>query len=479
MLTFILFLLPLISGVFLLWNKSTGLAKTVTVLVSLVQLALFIYMVSVFRQDAAALDYSWNWISDFRVGFHLGVDGLSLLMTGLAVVISGLILLATKDLNYDNISRFLGLILVTEAALIGVFTAKDAFLFYFFFEMALVPVYLMANLWGGRGISRITLKMFIYTVLGSLLMLVAFVVLYLFAQTSDLAELAKVPAGLRPGLNHLLFWGLLIAFAIKSPLFPFHGWLPDAYSKSPTPATMLLSGLLSKMGIYGILRILVPLSPAGITDFSGLVIYFAVVGLIYGSVIAIQQFHIKRLIAYSSFAHIGLMAAAALTLSPSGIQGSVFQMVAHGFSAVGLFYVAKIIHDKTGSRSLVDLGGMALRAPRLAVLFLIVLLGSVGLPLTNGFVGEFLMLRAVFDYQHILGIIAISSIILAAVYLLRLYQKTMFGPATPFTENIRDIGLNELVVLVPIAIVIIITGVFPNCLLDLSSYLADTLPLIK
>ncbi len=479
MLTLILFLLPLISGIFLVWNKSNGLAKTTTVLVSLAQIALFIYTASVFRADASALDYSLDWLSDFKVSFHLGIDGLSLVMTGLTVVISGLILFATKDLSYGNISRLLGLILITEAALIGVFAAKDAFLFYFFFELALVPVYLMANLWGGDGIARITLKMFIYTVFGSLLMLVSFVVLYLFAQTSELADLAKIPVNLRPGLNNLLFWGFFIAFAVKSPLFPFHGWLPDAYSKSPTPATMLLSGLLSKMGIYGILRILIPLAPAGTANFSGLVIYFCIVGLIYGSVIAIQQFHIKRLIAYSSFAHMGLMAAAALTLSPSGIQGSVFQMVAHGFSAVGLFYVAKIIYDKTGSRSLADLGGMSQRAPRLAVLFMIILLGSVGLPLTNGFVGEFLMLRAIFDFQHILGITAVISIILAAVYLLRLYQKTMFGPVTSFTENIEDIGVKELVVLVPIALVIIITGVFPNCLLELSSGFAQTLPLIK
>lgn len=475
MLTLILFLLPLISGLFLVWNKNNGPAKTTTVLVSLAQLALFIYIASVFRTDASALDYSRSWLSEFNVSFHLGFDGLSLLMAGLTVVVSGLILFATKDLNYGNISRLLGLILITEAALIGVFTAKDAFLFYFFFELALVPVYLMANLWGGEGISRITLKMFIYTVFGSLFMLVSFVVLYLFAQTSELTELAKVSSGLRPGLNNLLFWGFLIAFAIKSPLFPFHGWLPDAYSKSPTPATMLLSGLLSKMGIYGILRILIPLAPASTANFSGLLIYLGIVGLIYGSVIAIQQFHIKRLIAYSSFAHMGLMAAAALTLSSSGIQGAVFQMVAHGFSAVGLFYVAKIIYDKTGSRTLADLGGMSQRAPRLAVLFLIVLLGSVGLPLTNGFVGEFLMLRAVFDFQNILGIVAVSSIILGAVYLLRLYQKTMFGPVTSFTENIEDIGAKELIVLVPIALVIIITGVFPNCLLELSSGFADTL----
>lgn len=479
MLTLILFLLPLISGIYLIWNKNTGLAKTLAVLASLAQVGVFIYALTVYQTSPATLEFSKVWLKDFNVNFHLGFDGLSVLMVGLTIAVSALIVLATKDLNYEKISKLLGLILLTEAALVGVFAAKDAFLFYFFFEVALIPVFLIANFWGGKDSSRITLKMFIYTVFGSLFMLLGFIVLYLFAETSDLTALANIPTMLKPGLNRILFWGFLIAFAIKSPLFPFHGWLPDAYSKSPTPATMLLSGLLSKMGIYGIIRILIPLAPAGIHEYSGLVVYFAVVGLIYGSIIAIQQFQIKRLIAYSSFAHMGLMAAAALTLSQFGVQGAVFQMVAHGFSAVGLFYVAKIIYDKTGSRSLADLGGMAQKAPKLAVLFLIVLLGSVGLPLTNGFVGEFLMLRSVFDFHNILGIVATSSIILGAVYLLRLYQKTMFGSVSEKTRNIKDIGGKELLVLVPIALVIIVTGIFPNLLLEVSQGFVNTLQLVK
>jgi NADH-quinone oxidoreductase subunit M len=479
MLTLILFLLPLISGLFLVWNKSEGLAKSAASLLSLVQVALFIYAFSVFKSDAAQLDFSKPWLTDYNLSFSLGLDGLSVLMVGLTAVISALIVFAVKDLNYNNISRLLGLVLVTEAALIGVFAAKDVFVFYFFFELALIPVYLLANFWGGKDSSKITIKMFIYTVFGSLFMLVSFIVLYLFSQNSDLTVISQIPQQLKPGVNTFLFWGFLIAFAIKSPLFPFHGWLPDAYSKSPTPATMLLSGLLSKMGIYGMIRILIPLAPAGLNEYGGLVIFFAIVGLIYGSIIAIQQFEIKRLIAYSSFAHMGLMAAAVLTLSQFGVQGAIFQMVAHGFSAVGLFYVAKIIYDKTGSRSLADLGGMSQKAPKLAVLFLIVLLGSVGLPLTNGFVGEFLMLRSVFDFQNILGVVATTSIILGAVYLLRLYQKTMFGPVTKFTENIEDIGGKELVVLVPIALIIIITGVFPNLILEVSQGFVNTLQLVK
>ncbi len=477
MLTLILFLLPLLAGTLLLLNKQDNLGKTLALSLSLIQVGLFAYIYCTYTKDIAALSFNKPWLGDFGIAFHLGFDGLSVLMVGLTVVATALIILAIKDFNYGKMSRLFGLVLLTEAALIGLFTAKDAFLFYFFFEIALIPVYLIANLWGGASSSKITLKMFIYTVFGSLFMLVTFVVFYYFTQTGDLQVLAAVNEKfpLRPSLKNLLFWGFFIAFAIKMPLFLVHGWQPDAYSQSPTPATMLLSALLSKMGVYGLIRIVLPLTPDGLSEYAGLLIYLAIVGLIYGSIIAIQQFHIKRLIAYSSFAHMGLMAAAVMTLSKTGIQGAIFQMVAHGLSAVGLFYVAKIIFEKTGSRNLQDLGGIAQKAPKLAVMFLIVLLGSVGLPLTNGFVGEFLMLKSVFDYNNILGAVAASSIILGAVYLLRLFQKTMYGPVSPKTENIEDIGIKELTVLVPIALVILITGVFPNLILDISAGFVDQL----
>ena len=476
MLILILFLLPLVSGFFLLWNKNDGIAKSTSVLVSLVQVALFAYILSL---DQATLEFSVPWLSDYNVGFHLGVDNLSLIMLGLTVGGSGLILFATKDLSYSKKSLMLGLILLTEAALIGVFAAKDAFVFYFFFELALIPVFLIANFWGGKGVTKISLRMFIFTVLGSLLMLVCFVVFYFIAGTSDFSELAKIPGQLKPGISNLLFWGFFIAFAVKSPLFPFHGWLPDAYGKFPTPASMLLSGLLSKMGIYGMIRIILPLTPSSVQEYSSLIIFFCIVGLIYGSIVAIQQSRLKYLIAFSSFSHMGLMAAAVFTVSQFGLQGTIFQMVAHGFNAIGLIYIAKIIYDKTGNRKLEELGGMAYKAPKLAVFFLLILLSSVGLPLTNGFVGEFLMLRSVFDFQNIIGVVAISSIILGAVYLLRFYQKTMFGPVTSVTENIEDIGAKEMAVLVPIALIIIITGVFPNLILDFSQGFVNTLQLVK
>lgn len=479
MLTLSLFIIPLISGLILLNIKSKSLAGSISILASFVQIAVFVYAFSVFKDNSALLVFDKPWLSDFAIRFHLGIDGLSLVMVGLTVVLVSLIVLAVRNLNYENIPKMLGLILLTEAALIGVFSAKDIFLFYFFFELALVPVYLIANFWGGESSSKITFKMLIYTVFGSLFMLISFVLLYMRGQSADI-ESIKVTVSLLPNaIKQILFWGLLLAFSIKMPIFPFHTWLPDAYSKSPTPATMLLSGLLSKMGVYGLIRILLPFAPQGIELYGEIIIVLAVVGLVYGSIIAIKQNEIKRLIAYSSFAHMGLMAGAVLTLSITGLQGAIFQMVAHGFNAVGLFYIAKIIFDKTGSRNLTQLGGMTQSAPVLTVIFMVVLLGSVALPLTNGFVGEFLMLKAVFDFNHVIGIAAGLSVIFGAVYMLRFFQKTMFGPSNEQTSSITDIGMKELIVLVPIVIIILITGVFPNLILDISSSFVNSLGLLN
>jgi NADH-quinone oxidoreductase subunit M len=479
MLTLSLFLIPLIAGLVLLNIKNKGLASSISLVVSIIQIAVFVYAFSIFKDNSALLTFDKPWLSDFTIRFHLGLDGLSIIMVGLTVVLVSIILLAVKNLNYENIPRLLGLILLTEAALVGVFSAKDIFLFYFFFELALVPVYLIANFWGGESSSKVTFKMLVYTVFGSLFMLISFVLLYMRGQSSDIESL-KITVSLLPNIiKQILFWGLLFAFSIKMPIFPFHTWLPDAYSKSPTPATMLLSGLLSKMGVYGLIRILLPFAPAGVEVYGEIILVLATIGLVYGSIIAIKQNEIKRLIAYSSFAHMGLMAGAVLTLSVSGLQGAIFQMVAHGFNAVGLFFVAKIIFDKTGSRNLSTLGGISQSAPVLTVLFMVVLLGSVALPLTNGFVGEFLMLKSVFDFNHVIGIIAGLSVVFGAVYMLRFFQKSMFGPSNESTNSLTDIGGKELLVLVPIVVVVLVTGVFPNLILDISSSFVNSLGVLS
>jgi NADH-quinone oxidoreductase subunit M len=409
-----------------------------------------------------------DWLPDLNIQLSFRLDGFALVLLLLTAVLTSLIILSTYKLRYENVHTLYALILLTQWSLIGVFAAADVFLFYFFFEVALVPVYFLALWWGGESASKVTFKMFVYTIFGSLFMLVALLYLYMKGQTADM-QLLTATAQLMPlDVQRALFWAFFLAFAIKMPVFPFHSWQPDVYSESPTPATMLLSGLLSKMGVFGLLRIAQPLAPAGAHEYAFIASILAVAGLLYGSFIAIKQDSLKRLIAYSSFAHMGLMAAGVLSGTFEGIQGAVYQMLAHGVNAVGLFYVAKLIYERTGSRNLSALGGISQSARNLSVAFMIILLGSVALPLTNGFVGEFLMLKGVFDFNTTLGVLAGLSIIFGAVYMLRLFQKTMFGPVSERTEKLTDLEGTEKLTLYVLAGLVLFMGVFPNYLLSIS-----------
>lgn len=472
MLTLILVLVPLIGcGLLMLMRSSSpGTIKNVALLTAVLELVLVIYTFVAFQTASSpqALDTNLPWLPELKINFHLGLDGISLLMTGLTGILLPLIILSTYKQQHDNPAGFYALVLLAEAALVGVFMAKDIFLFYFFFEAALIPVYFLAGSWGGQNASKVTFKMFVYTIFGSLFMLVALIFLYMKGQTANIQELMLTAKALPTMTQDFLFWGFFVAFAVKMPVFPFHTWQPDAYTESPTTATMLLSGLLSKMGVYGLIRILLPLSPIGLATFSDIGIGLAIAGLIYGSIIAIQQNNMKRLVAYSSFAHMGLMAAGVMTGSLDGIQGGLLQMVAHGINAVGLFFIVKIIYDRTGTRDLSALGGITQKTPALSIYFMIIMLGSVALPLTNGFVGEFLLLKSIYNYNAWMGGIAGLTIILGAVYMLRLMQRSMFGQTSEATVNFADVSGTEVAVLLPISVLVLLMGIFPNVVLKLT-----------
>ena len=476
MLALILILIPLIGSLILfsLRGSNAGVSKNVALITALAEFALAAYAFVSFDSQTI-IEVKYAWIKDLRINFHLGIDGISLLMIALTGFLVPLIILSTFKNSYNKPFSFYSLILLTEAALMGVFMAKDIFVFYFFYEIALIPVYFLAALWGGINAPKITFKMFVYTMFGSLFMLVAIVYLYVTASTANIQELYNAAKFISPANQNLLFWAFFIAFAIKMPVLPFHSWQPDAYSESPTPATMLLSGLLSKMGVYGLIRILLPLAPIGLSNFGMIAMVLSVIGLIYGSIIAIQQNNIKRLIAYSSFAHMGLMAAGVLSGTLSGIQGALLQMVAHGVNAVGLFFIVKIIYDRTHTRDLQALGGITQQTPALSIYFMIIMLGSVALPLTNGFVGEFLLLKGVFDKNAWLGGIAGLTIIFGAVYMLRLMQRSMFGPSNEVTITFSDVKGSEIAVLLPIAAVVLLMGIFPNVFLKITEPAVNSL----
>ncbi len=473
----LLLLIPLVGALLsFVIGRNEASAKSVAIASSLLSLGVFIYAAAQFTAGSTEIfSFAKPWIASAGLNFKFSADGISVLLLALTSVLVPLIVLSAADKGREKSNVFYALVLFTQFTLVGVFTAGDLFLFYFFFEAALVPVYFLIINWGGENAPKSAFKMFIYTIFGSLLMLAAMVFLYTKGQTADLEALKSTAALMPAKVQMLLFGAFIIAFAIKMPLFPFHTWQPNAYTDSPATATMLLSGLLSKMGVFGLIRIALPMAPLAANEYAMIVTLLAIVGLIYGSVIAIKQDDIKRLIAYSSFAHMGLMAAGVLSGSVEGIQGAVFQMLAHGVNAVGLFYVAKIIFERTGTRSLSQLGGISQQAPVLSVLFMIILLGSVALPLTNGFVGEFLMLKAVFEFDKLIGVIAGLSIILGAVYMLRLFQKTMFGEVKDSQLIIADVTGLERLVLVIISGIVLIMGVFPNVILKVSEPAAVTL----
>jgi NADH-quinone oxidoreductase subunit M len=466
MLTLFLIVFPLVAAAVALAAKGESV-KQIAFLFSLVEFAAALYTLFQFTPDASTqFGVNLPWVASLGISFKVGMDGISMMLVLLTTLLVPFIILSSFGHQYKNPSAFYALILVMQSALVGVFTALDAFLFYLFWEAALIPVYFLAGIWGGENRIRITFKFFVYTIFGSLFMLLGLAYLYYQAGTTDLQAIYAL--NLPAGTQNWLFWALFIAFAIKMPIFPFHTWQPDTYTESPTPATMLLSGIMLKMGIYGVIRWLLPVVPEGVAQWGTTALILSVIGIVYGSIIAIRQRDIKRILAYSSFAHVGLMSAGIFSLSIEGIQGAMVQMLAHGVNVVGLFFIAEIIQRRVHTRELQQLGGITQNTPNLTVFFMILLLGSVALPLTNGFVGEFLLLAGVFKFNPWYAGVAGLTIILSAVYMLRLFQGVMFGNRNEDTEVFTDLTLPEKVTLIPLALMVFWIGMYPAPFLKLT-----------
>ena len=470
MVTFLIFW-PLLASLILLVTKFNR-AKELALVASVVELAVSMALAFQFEKNGA-VQFLINepWISSLGINYSVGIDGISLLLVLLTTVLIPFIILSSFSGQDNRPSGFYGLILMMQMALVGVFVARDGFLFYLFWEMALVPVYFICLLWGGEGRGMITLKFFIYTLTGSLLMLVALVYVYLQtpgAHSFEIAALYQAGRSLTAPEQSLVFWGLFLAFAIKMPIFPFHTWQPDTYSVAPAQGTMLLSAIMLKMGIYGLIRWLIPVVPVGVQEWGSTAILLSVIGIVYASLIAIVQKDFKRLIAYSSIAHVGLISAGLMTLSKIGLQGAMIQMVSHGIIVFALFYIVEIIFERTKTRSLSEMGGIRNVAPSLSAAFLIILLGSVALPLTSGFVGEFLLINSLVTYQLAIGAVAGITIILGAVYMLRAFQKAMSGETTDSTAGFIDLTTHEKLVLYPMVVLVLLIGIYPTPLLEIS-----------
>ncbi|MDJ0366563.1 NADH-quinone oxidoreductase subunit M [Hymenobacter sp. H14-R3] len=479
MLTAFLVFFPLAAALLLHFAKGSA-ARALALGASFLELAVAVFAAFAFvRNGPAGFDLNLNWIPSAGINFHLGIDGLSLCLVLLTTVLVPIILAtAFRHEEYENPGAFYALVLFMQTGLLGVFTAMDAFVFYFFWEVALIPIYFLAGAWSRHERRiQITFKFFLYTIIGSLFMLAGFVYLYLqtspmagslAAHSSDIQAIYAAGKQLAASEQSWLFWLIFAAFAVKMPIFPFHTWQPDTYTESPAPATMLLSGIMLKMGIYGCLRWLLPVVPLGVSQWQQLVMVLAIIGIIYGAIIAIRQRDMKRLIAYSSLSHVGLMIAGVFSLKAIGLQGAVVQMLAHGVNVVGMFLVADAIERRTGTRDLADLGGLTRRTPLLSVCFLVMLLSTVALPLTGGFVGEFLLLAGVYEFNMWAGAIAGLTIIFSAVYLLSMYQRAMLGPDSAYSDTITDLTGAELGMFVPLIVLVFWLGLFPGTFLHLS-----------
>ncbi|MDP4209441.1 MAG: NADH-quinone oxidoreductase subunit M [Bacteroidota bacterium] len=472
MLTISLILLPLIVSVLLFFMKGQKASQQIALLATLAELAIALIAFTGFDKSLA-VNYPLliDWLPKMGFSFSLGMDGISLLLVMLTAVLTPFIILSTFNRENKLPASFYALVLMMQAALVGVFTSQDGLLFYVFWELALIPIYFICGLWGGENKVQITLKFFIYTMVGSLFMLAALIWLYTKTPAPHqfgIKNLLLVIPTLSPVEQAWLFAAFVLAFAIKMPLFPFHSWQPDTYTVAPPAGSMLLAGIMLKMGIYGLLRFVLPFRGNTLSTYGPVVIVLALIGLIYGSIIAIKQQEIKRLIAYSSFAHVGLMAAAAFALTRDALAGTIFQMLSHGVNIVALFFVADIIQRRTNTTQISELGGIAKQAPRFAVFFMIAMLGSVALPLTNGFIGEFLMLVGLAQYSMAVAAVAGISIILGAVYMFWLYQRTMYGETKPASESFTDLTSTEMLVAVPLIILIVVMGVYPKPLLEIA-----------
>lgn len=488
--------LPLVFALLLLFTKGDGV-KRIALVASIIELALAIaayyFLTHPGASDAAKaltaqkLAMNVPWITSIGVDFNVSLDGMSMVLVLLTTFLVPLIIFSSFDKKYENPSLFYALIMFMQMALVGVFVARDGFLFYMFWELALIPIYFICLIWGGENRGKITFKFFIYTLFGSLFMLAALIYLYLNTSIGETGihtfdMNALYAAGQKMDLAHQswIFWGMFLAFAIKMPIFPFHTWQPDTYVNAPTQGTMLLSGIMLKMGTFGLIRWLLPLAPQAFEYWSTTVVVLSVISIIYASCMAMVQKDFKRLIAYSSIAHVGLIAAGVLAFdhvkgNTEGLSGAIVQMFSHGINVVGLFFIADIILKRTGTRQINELGGIRNVAPQFTSLFMIILLGSVALPLTNGFVGEFLLINGVYQYSAWIAAFAGLTIILGAVYMLRSFQSVMLGETKSITAGFAALTKNELAMLVIVSAAVIFFGVYPKPILSIIQNDIDSL----
>lgn len=480
----VLILIPLFSAALLHFVKNDNVAKLFTLASTLVTfgVSLFAYMQFDSTIGAFQLKEKYEWISghNISINYIVGVDGMSLMLVLLTTFLTVIALIGTWNSQSKQIPNLMALILLLQAGMIGVFCSLDLFLFYIFWELILIPMYFIIGIWGGERKIYAAVKFFIYTLAGSLFMLVAIIWLGLEVAkvtgvfTTDLMKLLAVSRSLPLDVQNYLFWAFALSFAIKVPLFPLHTWLPDAHVEAPTIGSVLLAGVLLKMGTYGLIRFNLGLFPQASISNASILSTLAVIGIIYGALVAIVQTDIKKLIAYSSVTHMGFIVLGIFSMTREGLQGATIQMVNHGLSTGMLFMMFGMMYERKHSRQISDYGGIAKITPLFAIFFAIAMLSSVGLPGLNGFVGEYLTLMGAFQspilHSWWYSILGSTGVILAAVYLLWMYQRFMLGPVThESNRSLKDLSTREIVSLVPLVIFMIWIGIRPMNFMNITA----------
>ncbi|MDE2701907.1 MAG: NADH-quinone oxidoreductase subunit M [Chloroflexi bacterium] len=454
--------LPLAGAVATWFMRSRQAATATALLFSLLTLGAVLSVVFGFDSKVAGYQYleQRDWIPQFGLQYKLGVDGISILM----VLLTGLltpIVIGTSWLSISDRTReYMAAMLLLETGMIGVFVALDLVLFYVFWEVVLIPMYLIIGVWGGPRRIYAAVKFFLFTFIGSVLMLVAIIAIGLDAGSFDIQMLPEI--GLTQSLQYWVFGAFFAAFAIKIPMFPLHTWLPDAHVEAPTGGSVILAGVLLKMGGYGFLRLILPLSPQAVDEFRLAVIVLSVIAIIYGALVAMAQRDVKKLIAYSSVSHMGFVTLGIFSGNQQALDGAIIQMFSHGLITGALFLCVGVVYDRTHTRLFSDLGGLAERIPVFAVVLGFFTLASLGLPTMSGFVGEFLVLIGAFGYSYVAGFGALVGVILAAAYMLWMYKKLMLGKVNEGYAGITDMNRVEFASLLPLMAMVMWVGIAPD-----------------
>lgn len=480
-----------VLALFFINRENANLIKTLGMAFSLLAFVLSVILFLKFDGTNPNMQFVYKilWVESLNISYYVGVDGISLLLVMLTTFLTPLALLSSWNSITKSIRNYVMMMLLLEVGMLGVFVSLDLFLFYVFWEAMLIPMYFIIGIWGGENRIYAAIKFFIYTMFGSLLMLVAIIWLGYYASTlnggkftTDVLELFNIAPTIPLAIQTWMFLAFGLSFAIKVPMFPFHTWLPDAHVEAPTAGSVILAGVLLKMGTYGLIRFAIPFFPQATFEFLPYVAGLAVIGIIYGALVAMVQPDIKKLVAYSSVSHLGFVVLGLFALTEEGVQGGIIQMVNHGLSTGALFIIVGMLYDRRHTRLISEYGGISKVMPVFATMFMIVSLSSIGLPGLNGFIGEFLILIGAFKSNFLgtpaFSILAATGVILAAVYILWMFKRVMYGKITnPENEHLKDVSKREIAVLVPIIIFIVWIGVYPSTFLNKSA--ASTKQLIE